>query len=386
MNSFSAELKSIGHPTKIIFETDALRNFRRKSLNENILLVTSESFVKRGVVNRIIEKFPDSSIKVISNVKPNPTIENIETEFFRIRDSRPDFVIALGGGSCIDTAKAFVRLFSLPSVTSLKKVLVLPNSDLNVDPIPLIAIPTTSGTGSEVTPFATVWSNTERRKYSISGGDLLPEISILDPSLTLNLPADVTLSSGMDCVSHAFESIWNINSTVDTRTLATRSLQLSLKALPILMKMPDNQEARASMMKASLLAGLAISQTRTALAHSISYPLTSEFGLPHGLACSFTLPELIVFNAYSASQSLTVLATELGHKSIPELQRFMLDFILELRIDEILKSRNIRIDPVLKLVPRMLDSNRASNNIREIHADDLAGLLVASLQNIGITS
>src|SRR5690606_27378339 len=210
----------------------------------------------------------------------------------------PQALIALGGGSTIDSAKALARLLTRPAGTSLADLFVAEPLPGRVQAaLPLVAIPTTSGTGAEVTPFGTVWDYDAHQKRSVVGDDLYPRLALLDPALTLGLPKDVTISSGLDAISHALESTWNRNASPASLGLVTKSLQLSLPALPRAVEEPENLDARADMMQASALAGIAISQTRTALAHAISYPLTARFGLPHGIACSFTLPALLAFNA-----------------------------------------------------------------------------------------
>jgi alcohol dehydrogenase len=160
----------------------------------------------------------------------------------------------------------------------------------------MVAIPTTSGTGSEVTPFATVWDHEQHKKYSLAGEWVYPDVALLDASLTLTLSEEDTLYPALDAISHALESLWNKNCTPVSRAFAFQALVLSNKALPLVIKEPNNLNARRDLQNASVLSGLAISQTRTAIAHSISYPITSRLGVPHGLACSFILPKLLEIN------------------------------------------------------------------------------------------
>ena len=160
----------------------------------------------------------------------------------------------------------------------------------------MTAIPTTSGTGAEVTPFATVWDHTNHKKHSLAGPHMYPRSALLDPSLTLSLPSEETLHTGLDATSHALESLWNHNRTPVSSVFAMRALSLIVDVLPSALEAPGDINHRSSMQEASLLAGLAISQTRTATAHAVSYPLTSHFDVPHGLACSFTLPVLLAAN------------------------------------------------------------------------------------------
>jgi len=154
----------------------------------------------------------------------------------------------------------------------------------------LIAAPTTAGTGSEVTPWATIWDSASLKKYSLHLDCTWPTVAIIDPQLMLTVPAGVTVSTGLDALSHALESIWNVNANPVSDTFAISAIEDILECLPRLRRDLGNQELRSRMALAALKAGLAFSNTKTALAHSISYEMTLHHGLPHGIACSFTLP------------------------------------------------------------------------------------------------
>ncbi len=158
--------------------------------------------------------------------------------------------------------------------------------------LPLIAVPTTAGTGSEVTPWATLWdrSSDAPKKYSLHVDETWPEAALVDPALTRSAPAGVTRNSALDALSHALESIWNVNHNPVSDALAVAAARGVIATLPALLAAADAEDQRIAMSRASLMAGLAFSNTRTALAHSVSYEMTLRHGLPHGLACSFTLP------------------------------------------------------------------------------------------------
>jgi len=153
----------------------------------------------------------------------------------------------------------------------------------------LIALPTTSGTGSEVTPYATIWDKKNKRKLSVNHKSLLPTLAIVDPTLTFGLPKEMTINTGLDALNQAFESIWNKNANKLTLPYAFMSIKLSLSALEKISKNIYDKKSRSELARASLYAGICISQTRTSICHSISYPLTANFGIPHGLACAFTM-------------------------------------------------------------------------------------------------
>jgi alcohol dehydrogenase len=282
----------------------------------------------------------------------------------------------------MDTAKAMARLLAQPAGATLAAHFRDGTALEPIPALPMVAIPTTAGTGAEVTPFGTVWDFERAKKYSVAGDDLYPAATILDPELTLGLPEDVTVSSGLDAISHAFESTWNRNASPVTLGLAMKSLQLSLPALPRLKDDPADIQARRAMMEASLLAGLAISQTRTALAHSISYPLTARFDLPHGIACSFTLPALLRFNAEADDGRLADLARALGFRGIADMADGLEAMQEKLGVAGSFRACVPDDEGVFELVGEMLTPGRADNNLRHAGITDVSGIVKAALEKL----
>lgn len=265
------------------------------SQQDRVLLLTSKSFEALGLIAKIKRELDVSAFYFYSQISTNPDLDDLETLTLQYKSKQISVIVALGGGSVIDSAK----VLSITLLSNEEKPLTnLFRNSLSIQwfqNIPVIALPTTAGTGAEVTPFATVWDNQSNKKYSVLTDKIFPKFALLDSTLTLTLSQEQTLYSGLDAISHALESLWNVNRTPLSELYALRALQILNLSLPVVMTELHNIESRANMLQASLLAGLAISQTKTAIAHSISYPLTAHYGVPHGLACSFTLVNIITF-------------------------------------------------------------------------------------------
>lgn len=349
---------------------------------ERMVLVTSPGFTRRGLVGRIRDALGSRLVGVVDDVRPNPDLLDIDRQADAVRALQPDAIVGLGGGSSIDTAKAMARLLAQPVGATLAGQFRDGVALAPAPALPVVAIPTTAGTGAEVTPFGTVWDFERAKKYSVAGDDLYPAATILDPELTLGLPQDVTVSSGLDAISHAFESTWNRNASPVTLGLAMKSLQLSLPALPRLQGDPGDIQARRAMMEASLLAGLAISQTRTALAHSISYPLTARFDLPHGIACSFTLPALLRFNAEADDGRLDDLARALGFESVARMADELEVLYRKLDIAASFRACVPGNDEVLDLLGEMVSPGRAENNLRSAGPEDISWIVRTALDSV----
>ena len=229
---------------------------------------------------------------VIDEIEPNPDVVHLarlHTRFWS-EFASCDAIVALGGGSTLDTAKV---LAVTPSAGGFAALIDAISGTARFVPgraKALITVPTTAGTGSEVTPWATVWDRAAGRKHSLHVRETWPEAAIVDPTLTRSAPRSVTLQSGLDALSHALEAIWNVNANPVSDTLAVAAARRMLDTLPRLADRLEDGALRADAALAALEAGLAFSNTRTALAHSISYEMTLRHGLPHGIACSFTLP------------------------------------------------------------------------------------------------
>ena len=230
---------------------------------------------------------------MVRNIGPNP-------DFIGLADScrtyataaRPvEAIVALGGGSVMDAAKVLAAASG--DFDKVRHHLETGTGGETLGRTPIIAIPTTAGTGSEVTSWATVWDTVAMKKYSLARDTLYPEAALVDPLLTLGLPRAITISTGLDALSHALESIWNVNANPVSSALAEVAAREVLDALPLLAGNLRSKKLRTRLAHASLLAGLAFSNTRTALAHALSYHLTLHHGVPHGIACSFSLPMVL---------------------------------------------------------------------------------------------
>ncbi len=334
---------------KIIQTKDYLDVLQKHDWHGAVLLVTSSSFDKKGHTQAIQERVINKAVYVISDTKANPDIADIFKQFNYLKKHNIQHIIALGGGSVMDTAK--VLAYAL--VNAADDFIGVVKSGAVVDQqLDLICIPSTSGTGSEVTPFATVWDCQAEKKYSLYG--VRANTVVLDASLSLTLPFDITLYSALDALSHSLEAIWNKNANFVTDALAEKAIELICTSLPIALAQPSLLPARAELQQAALLAGLAISQTKTAIAHAISYPLTLKFGIPHGLACSFTLIPLI----NSLTQAQIKLSKVLADKVINMLQSLNLPAEIEKFADK---------DEVLTAVDSELDPSRANNFV--VNAD-----------------
>lgn len=229
----------------------------------------------------------------IRDIAPNPDMKLLgeQTARFAGLAEEPEVILALGGGSVIDSAKVFAA--ARGDFGRVAAYLQKRTGPETLAPLPLIAVPTTAGTGSEVTSWATVWDVEAGRKYSLAHPGLHPEIALIDPDLMLGKPRALTIQTGLDALSHALESLWNVSANPVSMVHAVAAAREIIATLPLLAEDLGNRDLRSRMARASTQAGLAFSNTKTAIAHSLSYPITLQFHIPHGIACSFSLPLIV---------------------------------------------------------------------------------------------
>ena len=373
------------NPVKVDWGTPDFAGLCQLIAGRRAALVTTKGSEDRGLVElvkRRAEIDGGEELRVTAGSRPNPTVASIQKNAAELLDSgqTPELLIALGGGSALDTAKGIAAIASLgcsPEWFSdhLRGGLPFPES---FAPPAIIAIPTTAGTGSEVTMWGTVWDEISGAKYSISHRRLYAERAVLIPELTLSAPPDLTLFTALDAISHCMESIWNKRASAVSDAFASAGISRIIPSIGHALKHPGDLDARRRLQEGALLGGLAISCTATALAHSISYPLTSQLGMPHGLACSFTLPELIRFNGEVAPNRIAVIAQAMQADSANEASVSLSRFFSDWNVSGYVR-RYVDEEKARALKDRLLTPGRADNNVRAATLDDAMRIVIHSI-------
>jgi len=350
----------------------------------SLFLVTGgASFERSGAAAALAAALGGRLVVHWTGVRPNPTVEEVQPALDAFRERPCDAVLGAGGGSVLDVAKVVAALAAEPGPAA---DYLLDRRRLGGRPRPaLVLVPTTAGSGSEATRFATVYVG--GRKRSLDHPALRCDVALVDPLLTWSQPPQVAAAAGLDALSHAVESYWSPRSTARSRTLAVRALRLLWGRLPAT-HADRSAEARRSGALAAHLAGRAIDATRTTAAHGLAYPLTARFRVPHGHACALNLAWLLPFNCGVAVEDvadprgaafvrarLRELLGTLCAVSPAVARAEVLGLVAELGLSTRLRDHGIGAGDVPGLVQEGLASERAAANPRRLTPDAaIAGL------------
>ena len=352
-----------------IFKTENWQrelNFRIGDLKiSSPIIITTPGNRKRLHLN---SKFDSDSI--FSDVSSNPNFKDCTNAIKFCQKNMFDGVIAIGGGSAMDLAKVVMAHLCLEK-SDINELLEYDGEFSQT--IPSIFLPTTHGTASEVTMWGTVWNMEEEKKYSISHPNLYPTVAILDGNLTLSLPMDISITTVMDALSHSFESIWNKKANPTSTNLAISAICSILENGLALKKTPADLDIRNNLLKASTVAGLAFSNTTTAAAHSISYPLTIHYGIPHGVASSISLIPLLDINEKLIKEPLDRICknNELTYDELKATIQTIPQGVIPYTLDE----WGIPEDQLPKLAEESFTKGRMDNNIVDLSTADVLGIL-----------
>lgn len=262
-------------------------------------IVSDNGLIECGIVQKVISILIKNKIPsvIFSDVTPEPSVRDVKNALTELKRSNADFILALGGGSPIDTAKAIAIIYTNPKYADVVS-LAGHRDNLNT-PLPIIAIPTTAGSGAEISKSFVVNDEIIGKKIVCFNDKCLPIETIIDAELMASMPDIVTLSSGFDALSHAIESLISNNANVLTKALAKESIKLVVQNLPISYDDPNNLEARENMAYAEYLAGLSYTNSGLGVAHSISHGVAGKFKIQHGIILSMVMPAVLKFNMYA---------------------------------------------------------------------------------------
>lgn len=360
-------------PVVIHFGNGKIKELGDEILNfggKNGILITSPSFEKRGIVEKI-KSDSKGLIKVVySNISPNPDVAECEECISLIKKNDCDFVVAVGGGSVLDCSKAaaVMCMSDRPVKEYLDDAGLLPDKS-----IPLIAVPTTAGTGSEITCVSVLSDHERGLKKPLSCKAFYPELAIVDPELTYSVPKHITASTGMDVLCHAIEAYWSKYHQPICDSLAFHAASLVFEYLRTAVNEPDNKEAREKMAEASVIAGLAFTIPKTTSAHACSYPLTNYLGIAHGEACALTIDYFLEINAKGDNTRLDKFSKMLGFSDAFEMAEAIRCLKKDIGIMKDLKEFNIDNDMLEKLIQASKHPNMLNNPV-EITEDMLRKL------------
>ncbi|MDE6656506.1 MAG: bifunctional acetaldehyde-CoA/alcohol dehydrogenase [Anaeroplasmataceae bacterium] len=295
-------------PAKIYFERNSIEYLHQMKEMSKVIIVTDRSMVDLGYVNRVTDQLklrsPEVQHQLFCDVESDPSIQTVLKGVQLMRSFEPDTIIALGGGSAMDAAKGMWLFYEHPEVNFndlkqkfmdiRKRAFQYPELGKKAN---LICIPTTSGTGSEVTPFAVITDKVEHKKYPLTDYSLTPTVAIIDPALTMGLPKAITADTGMDVLTHATEAFVSTLASDFTDGLAIQAIKMVFAYLERAYKNgPNDPEAREKMHNASALAGMAFANAFLGMNHSMAHKIGAEFHVPHGRANAILLPFTVRYN------------------------------------------------------------------------------------------
>ena len=295
-------------PAKIYFERNSIQYLKDCKTMNKVFIVTDKSMIELGFLSKIEEQLnlrhPRPTMQICSGVEPDPDISNVVKGAEMMKTFEPDTIIALGGGSVMDAAKGMWLFYEHPEVNfdDLKqKFMDIRKRAFKYPELGkksrLICIPTTSGTGSEVTPFAVISDKANNKKYPLTDYSLTPTIAIVDPEFTTNLPAKATAMTGMDVLTHAIEAYVSVMANDFTDGLCLKAIQLVFNYLPRAVKSGKKDlEAREKMHNAATIAGMAFANAFLGMCHSLAHKVGADFHTVHGYTCAVLLPYVIEYN------------------------------------------------------------------------------------------
>lgn len=366
-------------PTRILFGSGLIAELR-EIINQEIgassfYLVTDRGIWESGIVDKVINQLTDFT--VFDEIEQNPRHGTVDKAGEEIREISPDLVIGLGGGSALDAAKAIALLATNPGKIEDYEG----RAKYSQPPLPLLAIPTTCGTGSEVT-WVSVITHTERKfKMSIKGPEMYPAVALVDPDLLSTLPAHLVASTGLDAITHAVEAYTVKPATFITDLLALEALRLLFHSLEdAATDIKTNRGAREKIMKGSLVAGLSFGNSDVGAVHCLSESLGSVLDSPHGVANSIFLPYVMEFNLPVSGKKYAHIARKIGIDE--EDDRRAAEHLIQ-RIRELSKKLGIpsfretgvEENHLKEIAYKSFENNSNPSNPREATVDDYFDIL-----------
>ncbi|MGO3601971.1 MAG: bifunctional acetaldehyde-CoA/alcohol dehydrogenase [Enterococcus malodoratus] len=398
-------------PPKIYFEKNSLLYLAQMENVERVMLVCDPGMVQFGYADIVREALGrrknDVKVEVFSDVEPNPSTNTVYKGLEMIVNFQPDTIIALGGGSAMDAAKGMWMFFEHPDTSffgAKQKFLDIRKRTYGIAPpekTQLVCIPTTSGTGAEVTPFAVITDSETHVKYPLADYALTPNVAIIDPQFVLTLPKSIAADTGMDVLTHAIESYVSVMASDYTRGLSLQAIKIVFDYLEESVKTGD-ETAREKMHNASAMAGMAFANAFLGICHSIAHKIGGEYGIPHGRTNAILLPHIIRYNAkdpqkhamfpkydyFRADTDYADIAKFLGlkGKTTEELVEALITEVYELGlkvgIDMSLKAQGVTQETLDSTVDRMAElayeDQCTTANPKEPLISELKGIIVTA--------
>ena len=361
-------------PEKIYFEAGSIGYLEKMPNISKAFIVTDPSMVQFGYVDKILYHLRNREqyvhAEIFSEVEPDPSFDTIKKGVAAMENFQPDVIIALGGGSAMDAAKGMWLFYEHPDadVEGLKlKFMDIRKRTYKFPKLgekcKMVAIPTTSGTGSEVTSFAVITDKKKNIKYPLADYELTPDVAIVDPDLVMTLPAKLTADTGMDVLTHAIEAYVSVMASDYTDGLAEKAIELVFEYLPQAYTDGSNRTAREKMHNASCLAGMAFTNAFLGLNHSIAHKLGGEYHIPHGRANAVILPYVIKYNGSTPTKFV----------SWPKYENFIADeryADIAKRLGLKAKTKEEGVNSLVKAVQELMEKLNMPKSLKECGVDE----------------
>ena len=346
-------------PEKIYFEAGSISYLEKMPDVERVFIVTDPGMIQLGYVDKILYHLRKRAIpahcEIFSEVEPDPSFETVNKGVEAMRLFKPDTIIALGGGSPIDAAKGMWLFYENPEADPeglklkfmdiRKRTYKFPKMGSKTK---MVAIPTTSGTGSEVTSFAVITDKQRNKKYPLADYELTPDVAIIDPDLVMSLPKSVTADTGMDVLTHAIEAYVSVMASDYTDGLSEKAVELVFKYLKEAYEHGDNKLAREKMHNASTIAGMSFTNAFLGVCHSMAHKIGAEFHLPHGRINAILLPYVVKYNSTRPTKFV----------SFPKYEYFIADE----KYAELAKKMGFKAETVEEGVKSLIEEIKKLNN------------------------